>query len=205
MIRYISLVSIVLAYYFIDAPLVRWIHAAGINKVSFFNILTHIPDVIIAFLILFFLFFILFFKRYEKQKLFNVLFIAMASVAVSTHIKDFLKFIFARYWPNTWIDNNPSLLVNNVYGFQFFEKGTAYQSFPSGHTTVTFAFFSVLIYFYPKYKIIFLIPCLLLGLGQVLMHYHFLSDVIAGGLLGWMVAVIFCRFTENKIMLKESN
>ncbi|WGL59483.1 phosphatase PAP2 family protein [Pigmentibacter sp. JX0631] len=204
MIRYISFASIILAYYFLDAPLVHWIHNQRINKIAFFNILTHIPDAIIAFLILFFLVFILFFKRFEKVKLFNVLFIAMASVAVSAHIKDFLKFIFARYWPNTWIDNNPSLLVDNVYGFQFFEKGTAYQSFPSGHTTVTFAFFSVLIYFYPKYKTVFLIPCILLGIGQVLMHYHFLSDVIAGGLLGWMVAIIFCRFIENKIKLLET-
>ena len=34
----------------------------------------------------------------------------------------------------------------------------------------------------------------LLGLGQVLKHYHFLSDVVAGGFLGWGVATIICKY-----------
>ncbi len=199
MLRYLIIPFLFISYFFIDIPLVHFIHNNGINTFVIFKILTHIPDVIIGFLILFFMFFILFFKRFEQSKIINVLFLSMASVAISVHIKDFLKFVFGRYWPDTWIDANPSLLVHNAYGFHFFQKGSAYQSFPSGHTTVTFAFFSVLLYFYPKYKNILLLPGILLAIGQIFMHYHFLSDVIAGAFLGWVIATIICRFFANKI------
>ncbi len=199
MLRYIVIPFLFLSYFFIDIPLVHFVQNYRINSFLVLKILTHIPDVIIGFLVLFFMFFVLFFKRFEKVKIVNVLFLSMAAVAISVHIKDLLKFVFGRYWPDTWIDGNPSLLVHNAYGFHFFQKGSAYQSFPSGHTTVTFAFFTVLIYFYPKYKNACLIPCILLATAQTFMHYHFLSDVIAGAFLGWSIAVIICRFFANKI------
>lgn len=198
MLKIVTIVLIIISYLYIDAPLVHYIHNLEINKIVIFKIFTHIPDVLLALLVIFFILFLILFNRLEKSKLFNVLFLVMISVAVSIQIKDLLKYVFGRYWPDTWINGNPSLLVNNVYGFQFFQKGAAFQSFPSGHTTVTFAFFTVLIYFYPKYKFLFLIPCALLALGQILMHYHFLSDVIAGGLLGWQISTVFCQFYEKK-------
>lgn len=199
MFKYLAIPAIILSYFLIDAPLVHFIHENGINKFFGIKLLTHIPDLIIAFLFLYFIFFVLFYKKFSRVKIFNVFFLSLCSVAISAHLKDFLKFVFGRYWPDTWIDNNPSLLVNNAYGFHFFQKGSAFQSFPSGHTTVTFAFFIVLMYFYPKHKRMLMVPGVVLAASQVLMHYHFLSDVIAGALLGWLVATVLCHFFANKM------
>jgi len=57
------------------------------------------------------------------------------SLAGAVAIKDQLKFAFGRTWPETWVQNNPSLIGNGVYGFNPFHGGPGFASFPSGHTT----------------------------------------------------------------------
>lgn len=197
----ISFISV--SYFFIDAPLVLFIHKYELNKSFILEILTHIPDVIIALLLIYFLLFLIIYKKWNRYKFFNVSFIALISVAISVQIKDLLKYVFGRTWPDTWKNGNPSLIVNNEYGFHFFRSGSAYSSFPSGHATVTFAFFTVLIFFYPKYKKYFYVPLFLLCLGQVFKYYHFLSDVLAGAFLGWGISTIICQYylirNKNKI------
>jgi hypothetical protein len=44
--------------------------------------------------------------------------------------------------------------------------------------------------YYPRYCLIFLVSLLLLGLLLIATDYHFLSDVMAGGFLGVVVAII---------------
>ncbi len=48
-------------------------------------------------------------------------------------------YVFGRDWPETWIDNNPSLIRDGAYGFHPFHGNSAYGSFPSGHTARTLA------------------------------------------------------------------
>jgi len=194
LLKYLVIPFLFISYFFIDSPLVLFLNKNGINKNFVLEIFTHIPDVIIGILVIYFVLFIFLYRKWQKYKCFNIFFLAMISVAISVQVKDLLKYVFGRYWPDTWINGNPSLIVHNAYGFHFFQKGSEYSSFPSGHTTVTFAFFCVFVYFYPKFKNYFYIPMFLLGLGQVLKHYHFLSDVVAGGFLGWVVAITICKY-----------
>ena len=59
-------------------------------------------------------------------------------------IKNGLKFVFGRTWPETWVNNNPSFIRDGVYGFNWFHGGAGYASFPSGHMSVTCALAAVL-------------------------------------------------------------
>ena len=190
----VSISLIFISYFFIDVPLVLFIHSNGINKYFIFELFTHISDVIVGIIIIYVIFFPFFYKNQKCNRFFSMMFLATVSVSISAQIKDILKYVFGRYWPDTWIDENPSLIVNNLYGFNFFHKGSAYTSFPSGHTTITFSFFTMCIIFYPKFKVYFLIPMFLLSLGQIFKHYHFFSDVIAGACIGWCVSTLISNY-----------
>jgi len=56
------------------------------------------------------------------------------SVLTTWAMKNQLKVVFGRTWPETWTRNNPSLIRDGVFGFNPFTTGSGYESFPSGHT-----------------------------------------------------------------------
>jgi len=63
------------------------------------------------------------------------------------------------------------------------------QSFPSGHTLSAFATATTLSAFYPQAASVFFAAATVTGVNRVVAHQHFLSDVIAGALLGHLVAL----------------
>ena len=122
-------------------------------------------------------------------------FVCSLAVIFTETIKNMLKFIFGRTWPETWVDNNPSFIGDGVYGFHFMHGGSAYQSFPSGHMAAACTVISVLWLRYPHFRWSYLIVGLFVGTALVGANYHFLSDVIAGAFIGasmgWMATVIW--------------
>jgi undecaprenyl-diphosphatase len=60
-------------------------------------------------------------------------------------------------------------------------------SFPSGHTITAFAVCTPLIAQYPSAAPGVLFCALSIAASRVLTGMHFLSDVVAGGVLGWML------------------
>ncbi len=63
------------------------------------------------------------------------------------------------------------------------------QSFPSGHTTSAFAAATCLAAFYPPARGVLYVIAGATGVDRVVEHQHFLSDVVAGGLLGHLLAL----------------
>jgi membrane-associated phospholipid phosphatase len=122
-------------------------------------------------------------------------FICSLSVISTEVIKNALKFIFGRTWPETWVQNNPSFIRDGAYGFHFMHAGVAYQSFPSGHMAAICTVIAVLWIRYPYFRLIYLIAGLLVGAALVGANYHFLSDVFAGAFVGlssgWIATVIW--------------
>jgi membrane-associated phospholipid phosphatase len=122
-------------------------------------------------------------------------FVCSLSVVFAESMKDQLKFIFGRTWPETWVQNNPSFIRDGVYGFNLLHGGNAYQSFPSGHMATTCAVISVLWIWYPRLRLLCAIAGIVVGVGLVGANYHFLSDVIAGAYIGisigWMATAIW--------------
>ena len=183
---------VLLCVYYIDKPLAYWIHQHHIPN-QYFKWLTKIPEYLWVASPILLIASILYTSLIGKSNVFTAVFNMSLSLIIARFFVDYSKFIFGRYWPLTWVNHNPSLIKNHAYGFHFFHKGVAYQSFPSGHTAMTFAFFVALFITYPKMKYPVLAVCLLVMLGIIGMDYHFLSDVIAGSFLGSLVAVMVAK------------
>ena len=68
------------------------------------------------------------------------------------------------------------------------------QSFPSGHTLSAFASATVLSAFYPGAEPVFYVVATATGINRIVSHQHFLSDVVAGALLGHFLALLLLRW-----------
>jgi membrane-associated phospholipid phosphatase len=99
-------------------------------------------------------------------------------------MKDALKFVFGRTWPESWIDDNPSWIRDGVYGFHLFHGGRGWGSFPSGHMTLITAPFAVLWQRAGRWRWLCAVPVLAVAIGLFGANYHFISDMIAGFYLG---------------------
>ncbi|MCS7024492.1 MAG: phosphatase PAP2 family protein [Bryobacteraceae bacterium] len=60
-------------------------------------------------------------------------------------------------------------------------------SFPSGHTITAFAMSASLSHFYPELAIGLYFCALSIAASRILLGMHFLSDVVAGGILGYFL------------------
>lgn len=63
-------------------------------------------------------------------------------------------------------------------------------SFPSGHTTAAFMVASITSALFPALTVIVFTWASLIGLSRVMLQVHFLSDVVAGMLLGSAIAML---------------
>jgi membrane-associated phospholipid phosphatase len=106
------------------------------------------------------------------------------SVVLAEAIKDQLKFLFGRTWPEAWGPHDPAFIETGAYGFNWLHGGAAYQSFPSGHMGATCAVVSVLWILYPQWRLFGALCALGVAAALVGGNYHFLSDVIAGAFVG---------------------
>jgi len=79
------------------------------------------------------------------------------------------------------------------------------NSFPSGHTTGAFTFFTVLALGLKKKWIQVLAPTLaaLVGISRVYLGQHFLSDIVAGAVIGLFVASITVLLFNKLLPPKE--
>jgi membrane-associated phospholipid phosphatase len=103
---------------------------------------------------------------------------------VALVLKEQLKHIVGRTWPETWVNNNPSWIAQGIFTFQPLHGGQGWASFPSGHTTLTAAPMSVLWLAFPRLRWLWASPVLLVAIGLLGADFHWLSDIIAGGFLG---------------------
>jgi membrane-associated phospholipid phosphatase len=108
---------------------------------------------------------------------------------VADEFRESISIIFGRDWPETWVDNNPSLISNNAYGFHWFQGTRIDDSFPSGHMARTVGASAV---FWAMYRstlvrTVAAAICLTMAISLIGMNYHFVSDVIAGSFLGAIV------------------
>ena len=107
------------------------------------------------------------------------------SVLATIIIKDQLKFVFGRTWPDTWGPGIVSFVRDGAYGFHFFQFGKSFELFPSGHAAVAAAVLSVAGMLFPSLRAACAIGVVLADAGLVALNLHFLSDVVAGSFLGF--------------------
>jgi membrane-associated phospholipid phosphatase len=193
----ITIVVVALCYEWLDRPIAIYVHAE-FNGVKALPWLTFIPEWLAVLAVAIFV--IMGWRVATGRRLSrfeSVLVVCGVSLVVAMAIKDQLKLVFGRTWPETWINNNPSLIRNNVYGFNPFHGGAGYASFPSGHTTAICAIMSVLWICYPKFRALYVLLVAAVVTGLIGADYHFLSDVIAGVFLGVSTGWMTVSFWEG--------
>jgi membrane-associated phospholipid phosphatase len=183
------------AFQWLDRPISTFAHV-HFQQHREFETLTHIPDPFIpAAIVIFVAVGIYVLAGRGLAKPCSTALLCALSAIVAEAAKSQLKYIFGRTWPDTWVQNNPSFIHDNVYGFNFFHGGAGYASFPSGHMSLTGAVISVLWIAYPKFRPLYAMIALAVVVGLLGANYHFLSDVIAGGFVGvstsWMMTAMW--------------
>jgi membrane-associated phospholipid phosphatase len=185
--------AVTVSYFWLDRPITLWAyghvqsgHEALLQHLAFPNPLIPLAGI---------LFVAIGIRAMSKRPLpryQTATLMASLSVLVADSITNFLKFVFARTSPESWMGQHPSFLADRAYGFQFFHSGDAYQAFPSGHMTATCAILAVLWTWYPRWRALWILAGLGVATALVAGNFHFLSDVIAGAFvglsIGWIVA-----------------
>lgn len=177
-------IAVVACYLFVDRPVARFVHDHRFYADDFLLWPPRVSDWL-TWLVVAGIVAVAAWRLWQPGGRLQALLLAIAVNLVATAgIKTALKWAFGRTWPETWVDNNPSLIANGVYGFHPFHFGKAYQSFPSGHAAATFAVISILWLSRPNWRGLYAAVGGLVCLALVGLNFHFVSDVIAGVMLG---------------------
>ena len=131
---------------------------------------------------------LLFFKKTRKCGLFMLISMMLGLIFGN----GLLKNLVARQRP-CWIDDTINLLVANPKDF----------SFPSGHTLASFEAAITILLFDKRWGIVAIITAFLIGISRLYLFVHFPTDVLAGAVLGTIIAVTVYHL-GNKIEKKIS-
>jgi membrane-associated phospholipid phosphatase len=200
----LTALAVAISYQWLDRPLALFAHSLfAAQRHTLFEPLTHIPDPLMPAAAIAFVGLGLYaLAGRALSRLQTRLAVCSLSLTMAQVVKNQLKFVFGRTWPETWVENNPSFIHDRVYGFNLFHGGAGYESFPSGHMTTTCALISVLWICYPRFKPLYVLAVLAVAVGLIGADFHFLSDVIAGSFLGasvgWMAVVLLDRIAPAR-------
>jgi len=187
----LSIGAVLICYLWIDRPVAFFVYRHHINTIQVFRWLTYPPPEVQNWSAL--ILTVLVVRRAWGPFLYwqKVLLVACLSLIVADDFRISLGDVFGRYWPETWTHDNPSLIGTGTYGFHPFQRGDDIGSFPSGHACRILGFAAVWMTAMPRsrtVKIVVLVLCAPMLVSLVAMNYHFVSDVIAGSVLGGLVA-----------------
>jgi membrane-associated phospholipid phosphatase len=180
-------IAVVVCYYWVDRPVAFFVHEHAIAKTPGLVWLTYSPPIVQTWSPLILVALIARRACGPWRHWQSTLIIACVGLIVADQFRESLGEACGRYWPETWHDNNPSLIGNGTYGFRPFQSGDDTGSFPSGHAARILSFVAVLWLGVPSGRLVYTIVSLPMLLALVAMNYHFVSDVIAGSVLGGVV------------------
>jgi membrane-associated phospholipid phosphatase len=172
-----------LCYRWLDQPIALWVHGATGNKrlpaalvdspfssTSFISACAFVICGLAA----------ISGRRFTRPE--TTITMGVISMVSTVVIKDQLKILFGRTWPQMFINNG-------VYGFNYFHYGHSFESFPSGHAAVAAAFLFIPWFLFSKLRTAMITFIIAVDIGLVMLNIHFLSDVIAGSFLGFSIAL----------------
>lgn len=174
--------------FFFDSNISRFV--AGLRNTYLdyflFGLTFIINNMVIFFLLTLFLFYI---KSKRKWIIPFWLSIALASL-----IDLLIKIIVRR--PRPFQEGVVSVLGILMY-FMKNSINTWDFSFPSEHTVLVFCILPVLNKEFRKFKWIWLIFAILVGFSRIYFGVHYLSDVLAGAAIGYLIGLLIIKIEEK--------
>lgn len=195
-----GLVVVVVCYFWVDRPVAFYVHDHQIDKVRIFKWLTYPPPLVQTWSPLVLVLLAVGRCRGPLARWHTTLAVACLSLIVADQFRSSLGDLCGRYWPETWFDNNPSLIGTGTYGFHPFKSGDDIGSFPSGHASRILAFVAVWWVAMPRGRALWIPVCAAMLVSLVAMNYHFVGDVIAGGCLGGIVGAWAARMANLRAL-----
>ena len=139
----------------------------------FFKYITHLGDGIFAILII--LFTLFFRRKWATSFLLSGLLTVIISYVLKHHVFDFFR---------------PTYSLENLHLIEGVLMRTRH-SFPSGHTTAAFSMGVLIILFLKnqKWQILVFFLAVLVAISRVYLSQHYVEDVLAGAVLGTLIAL----------------
>src|SRR5438445_8340924 len=202
----LCIAAVLVCYFWIDRPVAFFVYRHHINTIQVFRWLTYPPPEVQNWSAL--VVTILMVRRAWGSVLRwqKVLLVAVLSLIVADDFRISLGDVFRRYWPETWTHDNPSLIGTGTYGFHPFQRGDDIGSFPSGHACRILGFAAVWMIAMPRSRtvqIVVIVLCAPMLVSLVAMNYHFVGDVIAGSVLGGIIATYAAHFARLEMPLNN--
>jgi len=185
----LCIIAVLICYSWIDRPVAFFVYDHHINKIEAFRWLTYPPPEVQNWSALVLTILIVRRARGPFLRWQKVLLVACISLIVADDFRISLGDVFGRYWPETWTHDNPSLIGTGTYGFHPFQRGDDIGSFPSGHACRILGFAGVWMIAMPGTRVVATLLAVPMLVSLVAMNYHFVSDVIAGSVLGALIAI----------------
>ncbi|WP_333860041.1 phosphatase PAP2 family protein [Clostridium sp.] len=114
-------------------------------------------------------------KKYRKIGIMVLVALIIGSISG----EGLLKHLFKRTRPFYFVPDMKLLIAKPVS-----------YSFPSGHTTASFAAVSILCRYFKNYTPVFLVVAILIAFSRIYLYVHYPTDVLAGIVLGLISAKI---------------
>lgn len=193
------ILAVVVCYFWVDRTVAFFVYDHHINSIKLFRWLTYPPPEVQNWSALMLTVLMVRRARGPFEKWQKVLFVACISLIVADTFRISLGDVFGRYWPETWTHDNPSLIGTGTYGFHPFQRGDDVGSFPSGHACRILGFAGVWMIAMPGTRVVVMVLSVPMLVSLVAMNYHFVSDVIAGSVLGALIAAYSVHLARLKI------
>lgn len=183
--------ALLLLIWWVDEPLARLLHQQGAFLKPFFGNVMRLHDAVTATLLAYQLWvwlallLIFFVTRLLRHPHCTVWLVALLTLVSSQPVRNFLAVYFNRPRPSQVFGQ----LASNA---GFWQVVRQFDAFPSGHATITAVLLMPWALWVPKVRPLLLGWLGLVCLGRVVLEYHWLSDVVAGVLIG---VVLTCSWT----------
>jgi membrane-associated phospholipid phosphatase len=183
----------IISYLYLDTEIVRFVNRILSSNEQLWQITSNIPDLLQQIVLLITVFswigYFILRRRGVYGHLTDFLLTCGVVMPLAFIAKEVLQYVFGRPNPHAW------LLVHSPPRFYWFR---GYGAFPSGHMTVFTALLITFSHHYPRYRSAGIGLLIVLALALIFTDYHFLSDVLAGAVVGSLLA-----FSANKILRKQ--
>jgi len=137
------------------------------------------------------IFLVIFFFWFRKNRFKNIVMMSVAffsALFARFVVKSFILLFYDR--PRPYAASSMHLVMSPIHQLISTSFGDNWQSFPSGHAIFFFALSTALCFYNKKLGWSFLVASAVMGIARVFTGVHWPSDILAGAILGALVAYL---------------